>query len=521
MSSKTDSPSVEDPLEAVDAGSSAGNIRSLGVRLAAAARRAAAAIVASVKGATPWHWALFGIITLYVWAMTSMSLDAHHGLGTSSYDTGIFEQGIWLISQADTPFVTLRGLHLFGDHSSYVLLLLAPIYALFPTSGTLFFAQSAGIALGALPVFLYARRRLGSEPIALLMAAVFLLHPAISWGNMFEFHPDAFLPTFVGFALYGALERRWRVYTVFVVLSLMVKEDMILAILPLGAWVAWRRDRVIGLLTIGWASVFTVFSSVIALQYFNAAAGSFAGRGSRVPFGGLSGLVRTAFTEPGQLFDHLRSERRGWYLWQMSAPFAWVFLRLPEISAIAGLVVVSNLLSLHGYQHRIGFHYQFVVVVVVAMGTVYALGAFRKRRDLAVAAVAVMALWTSLLWSSLPFARNPRAFTEPDHPRAAAAREVVSMVPPDAAVSAYTVLTPHLARRTTLYMFPNPFHTHYYGPEGQAGGLRLPAADSIDMVIVPKSISEEFVESWERERTSFTLMFSNEYWDLWSRNPDG
>jgi uncharacterized membrane protein len=512
---------LEDPPEVVGAGGSAGGTRSLGVRLSAATRRAAAATVASVKGASPWQWLLWVIITLYVWAMTSMSLAAHHGLGTSSYDTGIFEQGIWLVSQGDSPFVTLRGLHLFGDHSSYVLLLLAPIYALFPTSGTLFFAQAAGIALGALPVFLYARRRLGSEPIALLMAAVFLLHPATSWGNMFEFHPDAFLPTFMGFALYGALERRWRIYTVFVVLSLMVKEDMLLAIVPLGAWVAWRRDRVIGLLTIGWASVFTVFSAVIALQYFNAAAGAFSGRGSRIPFGGLSGLVKTAFTEPGQLFDHLRSDRRGWYLWQISAPFAWVFLRLPEISAIAGLVVVGNMLSTHGYQHRIGFHYQFVVVVVLTMGTVYALGAFRKRRNLAVAAVALTMLWTSFLWSSLPFARSPRSFTEPDHPRSVAAREVVAMVPPDAAVSAYTVLTPHLARRTTLYMFPNPFHTNYYGPEGLAGGLRLPAADSIDFVILPKTVSEEFVESWERERPSFTLVFSNEYWDLWSRNPGG
>ena len=42
------------------------------------------------------------------------------------FDLGIFDQGIWLLSRFKSPFVTIMGLNLFGDHASYILLLLRP-----------------------------------------------------------------------------------------------------------------------------------------------------------------------------------------------------------------------------------------------------------------------------------------------------------------------------------------------------------------------------------------------------------
>ena len=78
------------------------------------------------------------------------------------------------------------------------------------------------------------------------MAACLPAAPGGGWTNRENFHPDAFLGVFVGFAIYGALERRWRLYAVFVVLALLVKEDVSLVLVPLGVWVAIKRDRRIG-----------------------------------------------------------------------------------------------------------------------------------------------------------------------------------------------------------------------------------------------------------------------------------
>jgi uncharacterized membrane protein len=252
----------------------------LGEQLSAAARRV-----------TPWQGVLAVMIVAYTWYFTKISIDVHQGLGTSSYDVGLYDQGVWLLSRFKAPFVTLMGRNLMGDHASFILVFLAPFYWLYPSINTLFFFQSLALGLGALPVFLYARHKFASERLAVVLAGCYLLHPAVSWANRENFHPDSFLGVFIGMAIYAALVRKWRLYAVFVVLALLVKEDVSLVVVPLGVWVALKRDRRIGLATIGGAlglmlfAMFAVMKSLIGVPTRN---------GWRIPFGGPTGLLREA-----------------------------------------------------------------------------------------------------------------------------------------------------------------------------------------------------------------------------------
>jgi hypothetical protein len=43
----------------------------------------------------------------------------HARSGTFGFDLGIFDQGVWLLSRFRDSFVTIRGLPLFGDHTSW------------------------------------------------------------------------------------------------------------------------------------------------------------------------------------------------------------------------------------------------------------------------------------------------------------------------------------------------------------------------------------------------------------------
>ena len=315
-------------------------------------------------------------VAVYTWYFTKRSLDIHHALGTSSYDSALYDQGMWLLSRFEAPFSTLMGRNLFGDHASFILLLLVPFYWIAPGAWIMFFFQSLAIGAGAIPVFLYGRKRLGSEWFALVGAATYLLHPAVGWTNLENFHPDAFLGVFVGFAIYAALESKWRLYAVFVVLSLLVKEDASLVLVPLGVWVAIKRDRRIGLLTIGGSIAFMLVAMYVVMRNL---IGVPTRNGWRIPFGGPRGVIDTAITNPTDLVDHLTSEDRPWYLWQMTAPFAWLFLRLPSVAAISALVLFTNVLSTFWYQHQIEYHYSLVAVPALAIGTVYAIGAVRDR----------------------------------------------------------------------------------------------------------------------------------------------
>ncbi len=472
---------------------------------------------------------LAGAVVIWTWYFTVRSLNIHHALGTATYDSALYDQGMWLLSQFDAPFVTLMGRNMFGDHTSFVLLFLVPLYWIAPGAWIMFTAQSAAIAAGSIPVFLYARSRLGSEWWALIGAGAYLLHPAVGWTNLENFHPDAFLGVFVGFAIYAALERKWRLYAAFVVLSLLVKEDVSLVIVPLGIWVALRRDRRIGLLTVFGSvafmavAMFVVMRSLIGVPTRNT---------WRIPFGGVRGLVDTTFTNPTQLVEHLRSDDRPWYLVQMSAPFAWLFARLPDVALISALVLFTNILSTFWYQYQIDYHYSLIAVPALAIGTVHAIGAMRdhrvrigrrslgvRTRPLALCLLAAATLSTAYLWAPLPWGRTPLYYGNTENVYATSARELLDLIPDDAVVSANYRLTPHLAYRHEIYQFPVPFRILLYGPDASREGERLDErAERVDFVVLPVQLDNSLVGDWVDIEPAFTEVARNDVWVLHERD---
>jgi uncharacterized membrane protein len=462
-----------------------------------------------------WQWLMLGVIGAYTAYFTSRSLDVHHGLGTSAYDYGLYDQGIWLLSRFKAPFVTLMGRNLFGDHTSFILIFLVPPYWVFPNAGTLFFAQSLAIGMGAMPVFLYARHRLHNEALAAMLGIAYLLHPAVGWTNFENFHPDSFLGVFVGFALYAALTKKWRMYVVFVVLALMVKEDASLVLVPIGIWVALRRDRRIGVLTVLGSLGFMAFAMFVVMKSLIGVATRNAWR---IPFGGPSQLITTSIKKPGDLWDHLRSDNRGFYLWQMLSPFAFVFSRAPDVALISGLVLFTNILSTFWYQYQIQYHYSLVIVPALAIGTAHAIAEIRERwQPRVVFGVAAIALWTAFLWGPAGLPQQKWVYWPPSHPVAVAARDIIRDIPDDAVVSSFHSLTAHINHRKQIYQFPTPFRTTLYGVDNSLEGKRLPAADEVEYVVLPVSRDEQLEADWQAVSPDFELVRANIGWELYRR----
>jgi uncharacterized membrane protein len=82
-----------------------------------------------------------------------------------------------------------------GDHSSLVLFAIAPLYAAFRHPALLLVIQCLAVAMGALPLFQLARRELSHEPLAVAIAALYLINPAVGYVQLFEFHPEALATT--------------------------------------------------------------------------------------------------------------------------------------------------------------------------------------------------------------------------------------------------------------------------------------------------------------------------------------
>ena len=87
---------------------------------------------------------LFISNTLFLTLASSLR---HFWFNSSSWDLGIFEQAIFLISKGHEPFSSILGFHILGDHGALILYPLAIFYKIFPSTYFLFFLQSSALSL--------------------------------------------------------------------------------------------------------------------------------------------------------------------------------------------------------------------------------------------------------------------------------------------------------------------------------------------------------------------------------------
>ncbi len=462
-----------------------------------------------------WTWTVVLLCVCSTVATTRLQWDIHRGLGTSSFDVGLYDQGIWLLSRFEAPFVTLMGRNLLGDHASLILLLVAPLYWIWPGTETLLALQSFVVAAGALPIYFFARRHLNSAALGCAFAVVWLVNPAVN-GTIFEnYHPDSFLGLFVPVAIVSALTKRWRWYWIAVILSLLVKEDVVLVIVPLGAMLAIRGETRRGILTIVAAisaallGMFVLMKNLIGVPTRN---------GWRIPFGGFSGFIKESFTNPTNVIEYLTSEGRLMYWWKMFAPFALLSLLAPEVAMISVLVLVGNTVSNFWYQFHIEYHYSLVAVPALLFATIVGVGRLGVglRRGLVVVVV-VSSLWSASVWSYVPFRLDKYPHWGAEHPVAAAADEMYAAIPPKAKISVFHSTAPHLAHRKEIYQFPNPFRIVMYGPDTSTEGQRSPLADGIEFVLLPRVLDKENLKDWNDVSADFYEYKANNYWQLFAR----
>ena len=70
-----------------------------------------------MKSVNKWTWAVIVLCLSHALWMSWIQVELHRGLGTFAYDVGLYDQGLWLLSRGQAPFVTLMGRNLFGDHA--------------------------------------------------------------------------------------------------------------------------------------------------------------------------------------------------------------------------------------------------------------------------------------------------------------------------------------------------------------------------------------------------------------------
>lgn len=303
---------------------------------------------------------MVGAAALILFACSSLR---HALFQSGAFDLGIFDQGVYLISQGKQPVCSIVGFHILGDHAAWVLYPLALLYRIYPDAHWLFAVQAGALAVAAVPVWGIARHAGLSEREGVAVVAVYLLHPLVFNANLFDFHPEVMaVPALLG-AILAARQRRAGWFAAAIAFVLGCKAVLALTVAATGVWLLFfERRRLCGGMAIAAGVAWFLIASRVIMPYFSggepAAVGRYAYLGSSV-----LEIAGNLLLKPGLVLGKVFSAGSLEYLGLLALPVIWGMspqYLAPLIGAIPALAL--NVLSESGLQRNLVQHYSLPVL---------------------------------------------------------------------------------------------------------------------------------------------------------------
>ncbi len=428
---------------------------------------------------SPWlPWVLvIGLFLFYASYFSFFTVRNHWNIRTGVFDMGIEDNVVFNAMRGKllkaSPIFGPEGTHL-GHHATFFAYVLAPFYALAPRAETLLIIQATLIGAAVIPLFLFARNRLGPYQAALI-AAMYVFYAPLHGANLYDFH---YPPLGIGFVFWLAYlvdigKYRWAVIPL--LLSLSVREDMALSVSVVGAYflLSGVRPRAGLALSVVGLGYFLVMKMGV-MPYFRHGALTFVWfyeklRPEGGP-GGFAGVLLTIVGNPDYTLGTLLESAKVKYFLQVMVPFAFLPFRrsIGFVFCLPGMVM--TLLSSRHASYDIGFQYTThwalemfvasIVVLTMIKEPEYAAdqhGESRVRSWLMALALAMAA--TSYQHGAILQHNTVRggfsAFkfgrTEKDVERYEQLISLRALIPPEAKVAGTENVLPHVSNRPDAY----------------------------------------------------------------------
>jgi uncharacterized membrane protein len=204
----------------------------------------------------------------YGWIAVSQQA-SHH---TFPHDVGLIDYSLHWTLHGRFMYSPLIGRSHFGVHFTPTLLLALPFYALHDAPVTLLLFQSVLLAGAAAPLFLLARHATDSRALAALTTGLYLVNYYVGCIHQAS-HYEALLPFCAFSAMYCALAGHRRAYWIFLVLTLGVKTDVALYLVPFGLYLLLARgERRLGWGTMGLSLAWFLLAAAVTRAFAPAGA---------------------------------------------------------------------------------------------------------------------------------------------------------------------------------------------------------------------------------------------------------
>jgi uncharacterized membrane protein len=336
-----------------------------------------------------------------------------------------------------------------------ILVLLAPLWIVYPRPELLLIVQVAALASGVYPVVRLGLKHVG-DPLAVgLLAGWYLTFPWIVWLAFDDFHPVALAVPLLLYAIWFLEDDRLIAFAICGGLALLTGELVGLTVAGIGAWYALRHRRVPGLVIAAAGVAWTALCLLVIVPYFNGGEPSrFYARFESVG-GSPSGFAGTLVSDPTVVLTQATRSEDLEYVLALLVPTGFIALAAPVM--LLGVVpqLGVNLLSDWWSTTQPTFHYGAALMPALIAASIVGIGRLPLRfRPIACLWLVVVGLGTLLSSPPRPGAQDfVFAPLEPPE-RRQSMREALRLIPADDSVAVTNRLGAHLSDRRVVHLFP-------------------------------------------------------------------
>jgi uncharacterized membrane protein len=421
--------------------------------------------------------------SVYAFCLSRFAIIHHHNFGTATYDLGIYTNVFWHSIHGDLLGCSfLKGASHLRAHFDPLLVLLSPLFLLYPQAETLLVLQSVWLASGVIPLYLIAVKRSASAWFGVILVAAYLLYPALHGPNMYDFHSLSLCVPLLFWCVYLLQISRFRWFWFFFALLLITREDMALLGCALGLYaIAARRAPLLGLFVIMTSIAYLVVAKAAVMTNSQGYVYYFS---ELRPEGvkGVLGLAWTAITNPVFVLVKTLAEKKLIFLLKLLAPLVFLPLAAGKMWILFAYGFAFTLLASRWAVYDTAFQYSCLLFPFLFVATPQALMRLTRSRVAAAigldprrlfAALACAVCVSSVLvsrsygvfWENSAFRggyfRFNRKPTATQTERYRTVKEFRDQIGPEASVISTDRLGPHLAARTEFYRDPGQVDADY------------------------------------------------------------
>lgn len=323
------------------------------------------------------------LILTYVVVMSYFTIMRMYALKASAWDLGNYNQAMYTFTFEGKLFYLTPELQnnptgsLFGIHFSPIFFLQTPFYMVYPRPETLLVLQSFVLALGILPTYLISREYFKSGKWRMLLCLTYILNPVILGINVFDFHPEIYIPTFYLFMIYYYMKYNWKGVWFCSILIMATIEFAPTLILLFGIYflfkdVIWstyiakklklNRSAAIHLTMMIIASIIWLIAALHIITFFSPGIPLIQGKTEFWAILGASNIAQvpiSALTNPTNAISALVFDGVNKGIFLLCASITWLFLPLfsLEFWFLSSSWLLPALLSGNYAFYTIGVHY--------------------------------------------------------------------------------------------------------------------------------------------------------------------